>query len=237
MLWIYFIPAFIVPFLIYKYWHRLPLKRLLTTAPTFRWNRLLISFVIVLIVYGSLTAVEYGLGFEDFDEVVLHPDWKGYLIMLGIMLFLLPIQSASEEILCRGYLNQGLSQITKRPWIAFIITSGLFAALHMANPEAYQQMLPYMLSIFAFGMAMCWLSYADQGLESAIGVHIGNNFFVFTVFGYADPTLPHSAIWTGPEPMITWRSAIEDAVLIFALTAIIIGFNHWREKQNQKKGI
>ena len=230
-LWLTFVPAFIAPFLVYKYWHKLPFRRLLTFHDKFKWGRLFFCLGFVIAVYSVLTLIEFVLNPSEFDDVFLHPDWSGFAILLLVTFLLLPIQSASEEILCRGYLNQGLSLITKRPWIAFVLTSGFFAALHLANPEADGQVLPYMFDTFIFAMAMCWLSYADEGLESAIGVHIGNNLFVFALFGYTDPSLPPSAVWTAPEPTITWSDSIQGAVIIMSMTFAIIKFNQGREKR------
>ena len=232
-LWLTFVPAFIAPFLIYQYYHNLPFKRLLTATKSFRWARLFTALVVIMTVFGISTLVEYALFPSEFDDVILHPDWSGFGLLLLMTLIFLPIQSASEEILCRGYLNQGLSLITRNPWIAFVITSAFFAALHLANPEADGQVLPYMMDTFMFGMAMCWLSYEDQGLESAIGAHIGNNLFVFVIFGYADPTLPQSAIWMGPEPVIDWKDTLESAAYIFGTTYAIIRINRWRAKSQK----
>ncbi len=234
-LWVSFLPAFIAPFLIYKFWHHLPFKRLLTINERFRWSRLWVSISVVLFAYSAISLIDYWLDPTEYKDVIVHPDIKGFAIMLGVMLIFLPIQSASEEILCRGYLNQGLSLITKRPWIAFIITSAFFALLHLANPEADGQVWPYMVGTFVFGMAMCWLSYEDQGLESAIGLHIGNNFFVFVLFGYADPTLPQSALLMGPEPVIDWQDTIESAVVILIVAFAVIHINRYLTRRAHKK--
>jgi len=162
-LWVSFISAFIAPFLVYKFWHFLPFKRLLTSHHHFRWNHMFVCIGFVIAAYAVLTLFEFWYNPAEFEDVNLHADWSGFGILLVITVLLLPIQSASEEILCRGYLNQGLSLITKQPWIAFVLTSSFFAALHLANPEADGQVWPYMFNTFIFGMAMCWLSYADQG--------------------------------------------------------------------------
>lgn len=227
-LWLTFIPAFIAPFLVYIYYHNLPFKRLLTSTRRFQWGRFFTALIVIIAVFGFSTLIEYLIFPSEFDDVTLHSDWSGFGILLLMTLILLPIQSASEEILCRGYLNQGLSLITRNPWIAFVMTSAFFALLHLTNPEADGQVWPYMADTFMFGMAMCWLSYEDQGLESAIGAHIGNNLFVFVIFGYADPTLPQSAIWMGPEPVIDWKDTIENAAYIFGTTYAIIRMNRWR---------
>lgn len=226
-LWVSFVPAFIAPFLIYKYWHRLPFKRLLTYSEKFDWPRLFIALFTVIIGYSLISLVEYAIDPSEYDDVTLHTDWNGFFILLAVTLVFLPIQSASEEILCRGYLNQGLILITRNPWVAFVITSAFFALLHLANPEADGQVWPYMIDTFIFGMAMCWLSYEDQGLESAIGMHIGNNLFVFVLLGYADPTLPQSAIFMAPEPVIEWKDTVEGALYTIGLTFIIIRINRF----------
>lgn len=234
-IWLTFVPAFIAPFLVYKYYHNLPFKRLLTAAKRFQWNRLFVALIVIMAVFGISTLIEYGLFPSEFEDVILHPDWSGFGVLLVMTLIFLPIQSASEEILCRGYLNQGLSLITRNPWIAFVMTSAFFALLHLANPEADGQVGPYMIDTFMFGMAMCWLTYEDQGLESAIGAHIGNNLFVFVIFGYADPTLPQSAIFMGPEPLIEWSDTLESAAYIFGTTFAIIRLNQWLEKRRIKQ--
>lgn len=232
-LWLTFIPAFIAPFLVYRYYHNLPFKRLLTAGSTFQWSRLFTALITIIMVFGISTLIEFALFPSEFENISLHTDWSGFSILLFMTLILLPIQSASEEILCRGYLNQGLSLITRNPWVAFVLTSGFFAALHLANPEADGQVWPYMVDTFIFGMAMCWLSYEDQGLESAIGAHIGNNLFVFVILGYADPSLPQTAIWMGPEPVIDWKDTLETATYIFGTTYAIIRINRWRANRQK----
>jgi membrane protease YdiL (CAAX protease family) len=233
-LWVSFVPAFIAPFLIYKFWHRLPFKRLLTHSAKFTWSRLFVALFVVIIGYSFICGIEYIIDPSEYADVVLHTDWNGFFILLAVTLIFLPIQSASEEILCRGYLNQGLSLITRNPWIAFVLTSAFFALLHLANPEAEGQIWPYMIDTFIFGMAMCWLSYEDQGLESAIGMHIGNNLFVFVLLGYADPSLPQSAILMAPEPVIEWKDTIKGAIYTIGLTFLIIHINRFMMRRRER---
>lgn len=233
-LWLSFAPSFIAPFLIYKYWHKLSFKRLITISDNIRWQRLFLALALVIFAYTLISGVEYLIDPSEYDGVKLHQDWPGFFILLSVTLIFLPLQSASEEILCRGYLNQGLSLITGKPWIAFVLTSGFFALLHLANPEAEGQVWPYMVDTFIFAMAMCWLSYEDQGLESAIGMHIGNNLFVFVLLGYADPTLPQSAILMAPEPVIEWTDTIEGAIYTLGITFVIIQGNRFFDRRRKR---
>lgn len=231
MIWVGFVPLFVAPFLVYKYWHNLPFKRLVTVHNTFGWSRLWVSLTSVLLIYSVLSLIDFWLNPQDFDAVIIHQDWRGFGILLAFTLIFLPIQAASEEILCRGYLNQGLSLITRHPWLACVITSALFATLHLGNPEADGQVGPYVFETFILGICMCWLSFEDQGLESAIGFHIGNNFFVFALLGYADPTLPQSSILMTPEPVIEWKDAIEAAAYCLGITFVIIRINRYLTKR------
>lgn len=54
----------------------------------------------------------------------------GYLVLffIGFM-----IQGMSEEVLCRGYLLVSIARKKKQIWLAIIISSVLFAALHLLN--------------------------------------------------------------------------------------------------------
>lgn len=121
-----------------------------------------------------------------------------------ITLLLIPFQAASEEFFLRGYLNQALIKYLKSPWIVFTLTSAAFALLHVWNSEAKGQEVTYLLAIFMFGFAACILLYIEGGLESAIGIHIVNNIFAFSLFGYEDPTLPTTALLYSGPPKIGW---------------------------------
>jgi len=163
---------------------------------------------------------------QEYAELKIQTDIKAYLPLLLITLVLVPFQAASEEFLCRGYLNQALIKCIRSPWIVFFLTSAGFAALHAWNPEAQGQMWPYLASIFTFGMAMCVLLYFEGGIESAIGAHIANNIFVFGLLGYADSDLPDTAWFTLGEPKIAWADFGIDLIMTVIVTSLILWANH-----------
>jgi len=174
-----FLPIFLAIIITQKIWHLRPLKKLLTSAPRFRWGYLFRTMFIIFIFYGILGIIEYKFFPSEYQGMTIQTDWSTYFKLLAITLLLVPFQAAAEELLCRGYLNQALIKYLGSPWLIFTITSGGFALLHAWNPEASGQMGPYLASIFLFGMAMCVLLYFEGGIESAIGAHIANNIFVF----------------------------------------------------------
>jgi len=123
-----------------------------------------------------------------------------FFLYAALSLALIPLQSATEEIMLRGYLNQGLGKYIRNPWIVFFITSAMFASLHLGNPEAAEgaasgKLFITMLSYFAFGMFACILTYIDGGLESAIGVHAANNLYASILLGYDNSALPTPTVF------------------------------------------
>lgn len=228
-----FLPMFIAPFLIWRYFNRLPMVRLISVAGRIRWGMMARAACVVFIVYVVATAIEYRLDPDAFDGMARQTDWAGWLILTLITLFFCPIQAASEEILVRGYATHTLVQVLRRLrvspsagiWLAYIITSLFFAWLHAANPEADGQFWPYMVSVGAYGLGMCVLLHMEGGLESAIGYHIANNIFVFSVFGYVDPGLPNSAIFWLPEIDIVWIDVATEILWMAALVSVILWWN------------
>lgn len=220
-----FLPIFISILVVYKYFHKLPIKSLMTSARHFRWGYLWRTVLIIFIFYSVVSLAEYWLFPSEYEGLQFQTDMSVYLKFLLITLLLVPFQAASEEFLCRGYLNQALIKYLRSPWVVFAITSGGFALLHAWNPESAGQMGPYLSSIFLFGMAMCVLLYFEGGIESAIGAHIANNIFVFGLLGYEDPDLPNTALFTLGEPVIGWTDFAIECVFMIPLIALIIWAN------------
>jgi len=106
---------------------------------------------------------------------------------LPFALFALPLivmQCVAEELLFRGFIVQGLSAVTRRRAIVAGVSSLLFVAVHFPPTLA---MASY---YFIFGLFLTWVVLRDQGLESAIGIHIGHNLLAILLFPSVDNVLP-----------------------------------------------
>ena len=220
-----FLPVFITIPLIYKFWHKRPIIALMTSSQTFRWDNMFRAGFVLIAFFGLASLLESIIFPDEYEGLKIQTDLKRYIPLLIITFVFVPFQAASEEFLCRGYLNQALVKYLHSPWLVFTLTSAGFAALHAANPEAQGQMWPYLASIFTFGMAMCVLLYFEGGIESAIGAHIANNIFVFGFLGYEDPHLPNTAWMTLGAPKIGCWDFVLDFVMIAIVTALIIWAN------------
>ncbi|MCF6274329.1 MAG: CPBP family intramembrane metalloprotease, partial [Robiginitomaculum sp.] len=144
--------------------------------------------------------------------------WK----YLPVTLLFIPLQSATEEIALRGYLNQGLGKYIKNPWIVFVVTSAAFASLHLGNPEVAETVKEHSIWValsgyFLFGMFACVLTYIDGGLETAIGMHAANNMFAAAVVGYDNSALPTPTIFK-----VGLNTQLDSIMLVVSLSLVCL---------------
>lgn len=185
-----------------KFIHGRSLTSLHTAFKRFHWGRALQAFLVIWGVLAVATLIAKALG-APVNYIFDSKRFWGFMI---VSLLFIPLQSATEEIVFRGYFNQALGHYIKNKWVVFTLTSLGFMALHLSNPEALdgseKGVLPIVMSgYFLFGFACCILVLIDDGLESAIGLHAGNNTFAAIFVNYEGSVLPTPAIWeTVPDP-------------------------------------
>ena len=202
------------------------LTALHTAFAQFRWGRVVQSFLIGWIVLGGYSVVATALGLASPRFVF---DAGRFVPFAVLSLLLLPVQSATEEIAVRGFINKGLISALGNKWVVFTLTSGLFMALHLANPEARAGadagLLPIVMSgYFFFGFAACLMVLIDDGLESAIGVHAANNTFAAIFVNYENSVLPTPSVWqVSAEPVSDSLSTIVVLLIILALLWVTRG--------------
>jgi membrane protease YdiL (CAAX protease family) len=190
-----------------------------TAFAKYRWGRTFFAIAVTWGVLGGISFVLHRLGLK-IVEFTFNP--RRFLIYAAISLALIPLQSATEEIFFRGYLNQAFENLTRNKWVAFVITSILFMGVHLANPEALAGaeagILPIVMSsYFFFGFAACLLVWNDDGLESAIGVHAANNVFAAVFVNYENSVLPTPSMF-----QIEASPAMDSVLTILALSLIVI---------------
>ena len=199
--------------------HKRTLTALHTAAKRFRWLRVFQGFFLTWIVLGATAFIAKSLGIIEIDFV--FNGGKFWIYALVSLLFI-PFQAAAEEIVFRGYFNQGLTHLLRSKWVAFGITSFVFMALHLSNPEALEGAasgtLPIVMSgYFFFGFAMCLVVWLDDGLETAIGIHAGNNCFAAVIMNYENSVLPTPSVFlTGSHP-------VKDAISTIIVLSILVG--------------
>lgn len=211
--------ALIAPYLGQKFIHNRSIKSLHTAASKIRWGRGLQAFLVTWIVLGTFTAVGHFTGLSPVKSNFGAEQFISYSL---VCILFLPLQSGTEEIIFRGYLNQGINHLLKNKWVTFVITSLMFMAMHLANPEALAGkesglLVLTMSSYFLFGFIACLMVWMDDGLESAIGFHAANNTFAGIFVNYEGSVIPTPSLF-----MASSNPKIDVFVAIVSLSLIAV---------------
>ncbi|MET7423550.1 type II CAAX endopeptidase family protein [Dactylosporangium sp. NPDC005555] len=106
------------------------------------------------------------------EEVSSGGGWVGagpFAAALLMLLVLVPLQTAAEEYLCRGWLLQAVGAFVRAPWLPIGVQAVAFAAIHGAGtPWGF-------IDLILFGAVTGWLVVRTGGLEAAIALHLVNN--------------------------------------------------------------
>ena len=125
----------IVLFVCQRKVHKRTITSLHTAAKKFRIPRVVEGFFLTWIVLGAFSIAANALGIIEVKYIFAGGKFWIYAL---ISLLFIPFQAAAEEIVFRGYFNQGLTHVLKNKWFAFFVTSAAFMALHLSNPEALE---------------------------------------------------------------------------------------------------
>ncbi len=198
-----------------RFIHERKFITLFNTGSKIKWKRILkgagIWFTILMV--GTLISL---ILYPGSVKVTFNPNTFIFLLILSLLVF--PIQASFEELFFRGYLMQGFGVLTKKPVIPLLVTSVIFASLHYGNGSTTIMNIDIVLSVFIFGLTMGIITLGENGLETAMGVHIINNIFVSVLVNTPDAYsqgLPSLLTSTGTSDPIT-------DVPIFALYALAL---------------
>ncbi len=172
---------------------------------------------LALIVFTCGFSAIFGAFSFSFNEYV---DWKFIaLLMTGFM-----IQSMTEEVISRGYIQNGI-RIRWGLVGTMFIQAFIFMALHSLNPG--MTVLP-ILNLFLFGIFLGILFYYTDNMWLVGGLHFSWNFLLGPVMGIEVSGLSINgsvliAKPYGPEILTGGRFGMEGSILAtIALTLGII---------------
>ena len=190
----------------------------------------LVGIGITILQMGLIFVAMLGLGWLRFEGFAWEFDPINTVIT-GVLTFLIGFIFVgwNEELLSRGYHLQTIASGMNLFW-GVIISSAVFGALHIANPNATWVSTA---GIFFAGIFLAYGYIRTKQLWLPIGLHIGWNFCEGVVFGFPVSGLDIYAltrievtgpeIWTGgafgPEAgLIVLPSLLLGAVLIYWFT-------------------
>ncbi len=143
----------------------------------------------------TLLALGVALGASMQCAVFVVDEALGYSHVVGLasaredlaiaagLLPLLALVAIAEELALRGYLFQNLWEEWGAP-AAAMVTSVLFAAMHLGNPNAGAQLWFTVAGLIAYGVWACLSVIWTRSLWPAVGAHLAWNVFEGPVFGF-----------------------------------------------------
>lgn len=197
-----------------------------SVAGKLRWSWMAIAFLIsgffsFVLIFG--TAVVDSGGLPQFNP---NPRLA---LMLILIVCLVPLQSAAEEYVFRGYLPHLISALL--PWrnvalaVGLVASTLLFAAAHGSfDPSTFTQ-------LGSFAVVAWVLTYRTGGLEAAIAFHAMNNTVIFVLemfIGKSDSLVGKDTVTPWSGTIITMIAMlIEGAVLLWA-------YGKWEARKSQR---
>ncbi len=137
---------------------------------------------LVLLGVVLLILPPYDLG----APLVANLPLSKWLILLPLSVIAVLIQTSAEEILFRGYLQQGLAARFQSPLIWMVLPSILFAVGHYSPSTAGDNALLIAIWALAFGVLAADLTARSGTLGPAIALHFFNNFAALLVISLPD---------------------------------------------------
>lgn len=138
------------------------------------------GLLIGVLMFGASLAILALSGHLVIEEVASGP---GSLSLLGgSLLFLLAwmVQGGAEEILARGLVLPVIG-VRFGPWIGVILSSALFMALHLLNPNLSSLALA---NLFLFGFFAALFALYEGGLWGVFAIHTAWNWAQGNLFGF-----------------------------------------------------
>lgn len=167
-----FVFAFIAFLLVTKYFHKQSLLSLTTSRKKVDWKRVFFSFGSwSLITIVSIAALYY----SNPESFVVNFKPVPFFILAIIAVFLIPIQTSTEEYIFRGYLMQGFALLSRNKWLPLLMTSVIFGTMHIANPEVEKMGYIILVYYIGTGFFLGIITLMDEGMELALGFHAANN--------------------------------------------------------------
>jgi membrane protease YdiL (CAAX protease family) len=221
-------------FLMVKYVHHRSILSLTTARPKVDYKRVLFSFLMIC----TFTLVTFFIGYSiDSSELVFQFNAGKFALLFLISIILFPFQIGLEEYLFRGYLMQHIGIIVKNKWFPLIVTSVLFGIAHSANPEVAEIGFEKMMIFYVgTGLLLGIMTLMDDGLELALGFHLGNNLLASLLVTADWTALQTDAIFKSTaEPSLSLVSEILIPVLVVYPIMLFIlskkyGWKNWNDR-------
>lgn len=180
-------------------------------ASTFGWSLVVIAATQLPVMLYELFSTGTGIAFGE--AAVPGYRVQPALISLLLILLLVPLQAAAEEMIFRGVFMQMLGSWFKNPVIPILVPSICFAMAHIYDIWG-------LLQVGLMGVTCAWLTWRTGGLEAAISLHIVNNLWVFLLLNSGVLGATSQAMTQSDGP--AFISVIIQAVMLGLYALIVV---------------
>jgi membrane protease YdiL (CAAX protease family) len=230
-----FVFAMLGIYFVIKYIHNQTMLSITTSRAKMDWKRVLFSFSIWSIFTIVSTVLFY---FSDPSDFVINFKPIPFAILVVIGTLLIPIQTSTEEYIFRGYLMQGFANLAKNKWFPLIMTSVIFGAMHISNPEVSKMGNIILVYYVGTGFLLGIITLMDEGMELALGFHAANNLVsALLVTSDWSAFQTHSIFKDVSEPSAGF-DVIFPVVIIYPILLFIFSkkykWTNWKDKLTGK---
>ena len=206
-------------YLCMRFIHRRQFISLITIKSRVNWSRMLKGAVLWFSILGILSIISFLISPGSY-QWTFNPYTFGMLLILSLITF--PIQASFEEVFFRGYLMQGFGLLSKKPFIPILATSFFFGVGHVMNGQGMTLSVFPLIETIIIGIALGTITLGEDGIETAIGIHIINNLYAVLIVstpGGVFGNLPSIITNTSSSPygdiLVTTAAAIIAVIIIF----------------------
>ena len=221
--------------LVIRYLHHQTVLSVTTSRTTVDWSRIVFSFFIWAAITIVSTLLFYYYSPSDF---VINFKPVPFAILAVIGIFLIPIQTSSEEYIFRGYLMQGFANLAKNKWFPLLMTSLIFGGMHWFNPEVTKIGPIVLVYYIGTGLFLGIITLMDEGMELALGFHAANNLIGALLITSDWSAFQTHSIFKDISDPSAGLDVILPVVIIYPILLFIFSkkynWTNWKEKLTGK---
>ncbi len=201
-----------------------------THHPRFDYGAFWRSGWILLVLLVSASVYELYLDPSAY-RFVFEP--ASFFAFLPLVLLLTPLQVLAEEVVFRGYLLQAVSAFARSFLARLAVPAVLFAAIHIGNPEIENFGALVLIDYLLVGLYLGVLTLRSHGIEQAVGFHLANNVFAFSLVSYDGGELPIPSVYVDPSMDYTWTSPFALAALMAVHFVLLTAWSKLARKKRK----
>ncbi len=149
-----------------------------------RGARVLRDFVLTALLTWAIAGVLWVVALPFSDPLQPNLPFDQWLAWLPVALLAILLQTGSEELLFRGYLQSQFAARFSATWVWLLVPSAMFGALHYLPGDSVGPGLIYVASTTLFGVIAADLTARSGSIGAAWGLHFANNCLAILVIVY-----------------------------------------------------